>query len=287
MAPLAPVVICAGIGYAWRRLGKPLDQDFVSRLVLNIGVPALIIHTFAGLDLKPGLLLGFSRWVLLALAATGVLNALVLWLAGLRRTGYLVTATVPNTGNMGLPLALFAFGERGFAFALVIFVVVMLVHFSIGIALLQGRGAWRDILYSPVLHASWVALLILQFHVALPAWVDNTLSLLGGLTIPLMLLTLGAGLAGFRVHSLGAGALLAALRLGGGFAVVWLLTLELPLSPIERSALILQFSMPVAVFNYLLVYRYQRDLAEAVAAAVLLSTLAAVALVPVILSALR
>ena len=194
LAPMAPVVICAAIGYAWRRLGKPLDQDFVTRLVLNIGVPALIIHTFAGLEVEPSLLLGFSRWVLLAIAVTGVLNAGLLWFAGLRRSGYLVTATVPNTGNMGLPLAMFALGERGFAFALVIFVVVSLVHFSVGIALMQGRGAWREVLRSPVLHASWVALVILEFRVALPGWVDNTLSLLSGITIPLMLLTLGAGL---------------------------------------------------------------------------------------------
>ena len=65
--------------------------------------------------------------------------------------------------------------------------------------------------------------------------------------------------------------------------MVLVLRRVLPLSPIERSALILQFSMPVAVFNYLLVYRYQRELADAVAAAVLLSTLGAVALVPAIL----
>jgi predicted permease len=118
---------------------------------------------------------------------------------------------------------------------------------------------------------------------SLPAWLSNTTGILGGATIPLMLITLGVSLAQLKVarwrHSL----LFSLLRVLGGFGLAVLVAGLFGLQGIERGVLILQFSMPVAVFNYLLALRYEREPGE-VAGMVVLSTLLAFVLLPFIVS---
>jgi len=280
---ISPILICAGLGFAWARKGLDYPVEFVTRAVMYIGAPCLIVSSFskAGIDI--------SKMAEMALAAVVsllvmlVISAVLIRFLKLKTTTFLPSLLFPNIGNMGLPLCLFAFGETGLALGLTIFLVIFTLHMSLGIVLVAGKGNIAGLLKQPVIWATALAVALVSSGLSLPVWLDNTTSLLGGFTIPLMLITLGVSLADLKViewkHSL----LFSAVRVVGGFCLGVLVAALFGLEGVERGVLILQSSMPVAVFNYLLAVRYQREPGE-VAAMVLLSTLLAFVLLPFIVA---
>jgi predicted permease len=184
---------------------------------------------------------------------------------------------------MGLPLCLFAFGETGRALGLAVFLVVFGLQMSLGLLLVAGRGQLGQIVRQPVLWATVLAVFMAWRGWALPVWLANTTDLLAGLTIPLMLVTLGVSLASLKVsewrHSLAFSLLRVVGGFGAGILVAWLLGLQ----GVERGVLILQSAMPVAVFNYLLALKFDREPGE-VAGMVLISTGLAFVLLPAIVA---
>ena len=128
-----------------------------------------------------------------------------------------------------------------------------------------------------------LALPVIFFDLELPRWLANTVDLLGGMTIPLMLLTLGVSLASLRLRQVGSGLLLGGLRIVLGAAVGWGIGQALALQPLEQAVLIMQSAMPVAVFNYLLAIRANQS-PEQVANLVMCSTALSFILLPVILA---
>jgi len=124
---------------------------------------------------------------------------------------------------------------------------------------------------------------MVAFQLSLPEWLYNTVSLIGDLTIPLMLITLGVSLSQLKVRHLGSGAGFAVLRLASGFAVGWGLVTALDIDGPLRGVVLIESTMPVAVFNYLLAKAYNRG-AEEVAAMVVISTLLAFLLLPFLLT---
>jgi len=280
---ISPILICAGLGFAWARKGPDYPVEFVTRAVMYIGAPCLIVSSFskAGIDISK----------IAEIAAAAVVSLLVMLVIGialirllkLEITTFLPSLLFPNIGNMGLPLCLFAFGETGLALGLTVFLLIFSLHMSLGIVLVAGKGNMAGLLKQPVIWATAMAVVLVSSDLSLPVWLDNTTSLLGGFTIPLMLITLGVSLADLKViewkHSL----LFSAVRVVGGFCLGVLVAALFGLEGVESGVLILQSSMPVAVFNYLLAVRYQREPGE-VAAMVLLSTLLAFVLLPFIVA---
>lgn len=282
IAIVAPIMIIAAIGYGWGRASMPYDGDFVSRLVMLIGSPCLIISTFTHARLDTALFAHMALVAACGIAITAVVCVAVLRLSGVSLRVYLPPMLFPNCGNTGLPLSLFAFGKEGLALALVIFMVMAVVQFSLGPAIVGGGNPVRSLVRTPVVYAAVVAVVLLYTGFDLPAWAQNTVDLLGDVSIPLMLLSLGVSLAQLRVTGMKRALLLSLLRLGvgaaAGFAVAWLFGLE----GAAKGVVIIQLSMPAAVFNYMLALRYQRD-PNAVAGIVIVSTLLSFLLLPLLL----
>jgi predicted permease len=198
-------------------------------------------------------------------------------------TTFLPSVVFANIGNMGLPLCYFAFGETGLALGLTVFLVVFTLQMSIGLMLVSGHVKVLELLKQPVLWATAAAVAMILGDWALPAWLANTTRLLGDITIPLMLITLGVSLASLRVEEWKHSLLFSLVRVAGGFCAGWLVAEWFGLKGVERGVLILQSSMPVAVFNYLLALRYEREPGE-VAGMVLLSTLLAFLSLPLVVA---
>ena len=114
-------------------------------------------------------------------------------------------------------------------------------------------------------------------------WLLNTLSLLSGLTIPLMLLMLGTSLATLRVTHVSRTAALSALRIGMGMAAGFVLSGAFGFRGPERIAFMLQCAMPVAVYNYLFAEIYKNEPND-VASLVIVSTLMSVVTTPILLA---
>ena len=281
-AILAPVLIAAGIGYGWARSGQAFPTAFIAQLTLNVGTPCLVLSALTRTRVEPQ---AFAEMVLGCVLVT-VLMGLVGWLASrLWRQDWRVLVPAflfSNTGNLGLPISLYAFGEQGLALAVVFFMVLCVSQFSLG-ALLAGERSPRRLLLNPTMLSVLAALLVVTFQWQLPRWLENTVGLMAGMTIPLMLLTLGVSLASIRVRHLGNGVLQGALRIFSGATLAWLVGTWLELPPLTLGVLILQSAMPVAVFNYLFAVRANRSPQE-VASLVLCSTLLAFLFLPLLLA---
>jgi predicted permease len=226
--------------------------------------------------------------ILATFVATGVmagLAAMVLRLARLPLNTFLAPMTFGNTGNMGIPLCYFAFGEAGLALAICVFATTTVLHFTFGQVIWSSRVSWLEVAKTPLVWSAGLALIVMAWGVDVPAWLNRTTSLLGGFTVPLMQLTLGVSLARLGIVRFGRSAGLALLKLvvgiTAGCAAVWLFELE----GLSAGVLILGSAMPVAVFNYMFAERYERSPGE-VAGVVVVSTLLALLTIPLLISIL-
>ncbi len=284
---VAPVFGLAGLGFSWARAGWEYPTEFVSKLVMNVAAPCLFITAWDAASVAPaelGSVVVASLSVMGAMLVIGLLLSRVL---GLDPRVYLPPLLFPNNGNMGLSLCLFAFGETGLALGLGIFMAMTISQFTLGIIIVDQSGSGLrarvlDLVKQPILHAALFAVVSLLYGIELPKWADNTLSLIGGVTIPLMLMTLGVSLAQLSVDHLPRALLVSCVRLGGGFVLGLAAVGLFDLSGTERGVVLLQASMPVAVFNYLLAIRYRQSPRDT-AGMVVISTVLSLVTLPLLL----
>lgn len=276
---VAPIFAIAAIGFLWVRAGQKFDNHFISTLVTYVGTPCLLLRTFNErvIDLEAfGSMVLASAVLMAVMAAAG---SLVLHALRLSPREYLPTLLFPNVANIGLPVVLFALGEEGLALAMVVLVFQTVAHNTVGIAIYAGRTGILALFRMPVLYAVMLGLVLMVTGLRLPEWAARSTDLLGNLTIPLMLLALGASIARLRVTSLKTSMLVTALRIAGGLAAAVLVAWLLDLNETERGVLILQGSMPVAVLAYLYAEKFG-SAAKDVAGVVFVSTLASLLTVP-------
>lgn len=285
-AIIAPVFIIAGIGFGWARAGLPFETAQTTRLVTWIGAPALVVSTL--LKTAPGLAtLGkialAAAIIHITMAAVGYI---VLRRWALPQRTFLPSVVFGNCGNMGLPLCLFAFGTHGLALAIAFFMVSSVGQLTVGQAIAAGRTSLLTLVRTPIVWAVALAVGLLATGTRLPGWAANTIDVLGQFAIPLMLLALGVSLARLRVRRLGRSITLALLRIGGGMAAGFAVAALLGLHGAERGVVVLQSSMPVAVFNYLFAHYFgnePEEVAGLVVVSAAISFLVLPALLPVIL----
>jgi len=281
-AIIAPVFLCAALGFIWGKMKQPYDTEFVTTVVTNIGTPCLVFGTLTGLQVTVGAFAEIAYAAAAAILTFALVGGLCLRLAGLPYHSYLPALMFPNGGNMGLPLCLFAFGEPGLALAISWFTIASVSQFTIGVSIAAGSASMGRLLRTPMIYAVMLGLVVMIGDYQVPRWIANTVKLIGGLAIPLMLLTLGVSLAKLRTGGLGRASILAMLRLVMGFAVGEGLAMLFGLEGMARGVFVLQCSMPVAVFNYLFAQRYKRA-PEEVAGMVLISTAVSFATLPFLL----
>ena len=279
---IAPVFICAMLGYGWVKQGYAFDTPFVSRLVLEIGAPCLIFSSFMEQDIDMQVFRQMSVAALVSMLLFGLAGSLVLYLARLDQRTWLPSQMFPNVGNMGLPLCLLAFGQEGLALGMTYFMINTVFGFTIGVMITSGKLSFRELLKNPTFYSVLITLLFLFAGIKPWTWVQNTTKLLGNFTIPLMLIAMGVSLARFEITSVKRSLLIALLRLGMGFAVGVLVVEMLDLTGVMRGITIMQSSMPVAVFSYLFAVRYNRS-PEEVAGTVVISTLLSFVSLPALL----
>lgn len=283
LALLAPLASCVGIGLYWSRRKLPFSANFLAMLVTSVTTPALVFHTLVSTPLDNSVLLEIGGVTVLALAVTAILCALALRLLRMPVRDLLQTAAFPNAGNLGLPLAHLAFGESGLSGAIVFMAVCSFLQNTLGVRSLPGAdsvGGWR----SPVVVASAVAVACRILELPIPSWAMESAAMVGSLTVPLMLISLGYALAFIPAGGIRSGSSVAAMRLAagamGGFVAGWIAGLE----PALHGLIVLQMTMPCAVLSYMYATRYT-DKGEISAGAVLVSTLAFLLLSPLILAA--
>ena len=282
---ILPVFIVALIGYALAKAGRPFDSKTVAFLVASIGTPALVFFNLAKTPMVPSVLISLSLATTIAIAFYMAFGAAVLKACGLNVRTYLPSLSFPNAGNLGLPLALYAGGEEGLNYAIVVFAVTSIFNLTAGQAIAADRGQWTTVARTPIVPTVIAGVAFASSGAVLPAWAVNTLTLLSSLTIPLMLLMLGTSLAKIQVTQFSRPVALGCLRLGMGIAAGFGLSAVFGFEGAEKIGFVIQCAMPVAVYNYLFAQMYDSE-PEQVASLVVVSTLLSAITTPVLLAVL-
>ncbi len=279
---VAPVFIIAGLGWGWFRLKIHYDSKTITQLVMYIGVPCLVFSTISSLSVSKAVLGQIGIATIATLMTTAAIVYVILRLMRKSVQSFLAPLTFGNIGNMGLPICFFAFGADGLTFATIVFTVYALSMMTIGPWIYSGVANPMHLTRSPILYAVIFSLIFLIFGKQPPELVLKTTRLLGQFTIPLMLFTLGISLGNLNIDSLLRAISTSTLKLGLGLGVGLLIAELFGLTGIARGVLIVESSMPVAVFNYLLAKQYEKNSKE-VAELVFVSTLMSLLTIPLIL----
>ncbi|SMP31147.1 AEC family transporter [Roseibium denhamense] len=281
---LLPVVLIVLLGFGLARMKAPFDQKIVGSLVSNVGYPALILSHLAKEHILLETFFAILGAAALMIVLFGGLGFAALKIMRVEVKAYLPPMMLSNVGNIGLPVSTLAFGPEGTAVALGFVVIVLTAIFTIGTAIPMGRPDFRALIRQPVLYAVVLAILMMGFGWKLPQPVDQSLSLLAGLAIPLMLLTLGYSLATLKTGDLGQAAVLTAIHIGISTVTALALTTLLSLDQTIEHVVVLLCFMPPSVATYLAVSKYRADEAPGVAGFIFLSTLATLITLPLVLT---
>ncbi|WP_370251586.1 AEC family transporter [Nioella sp.] len=279
---VAPVFLLASAGFSWKKLGFDYPVEFVTRLAMTFAVPCLIFTALMQTEIDPAALSTMTIATFVSYAVIGLLAWGLIRVTGSDRRTFLAPTIFGNTGNLGLPLAVFAFGEAGLGYAIVIFAIMAVLSFTVGIRMVSDDASIKRVLREPMIWATLAGALFLWQGWQTPRWLTNSLELAGQLAIPLMLFTLGVAVARLTPRGVGRAMLLslAKLLLCVGAAVG--VGLAFGLEDVAFAVLVVQMATPVAVTAYLLAERYRAD-ADAVAGYVVISTLMSVLSLPVLL----
>lgn len=280
---VAPVFLIAAAGYAWVKLGQEFPSKPISALAMNLAAPCLVFSTLTTLEIEPQAFGVVALAGLITVAVAAALGSLVLLVLRRSHRAFLPSLTFPNAGNMGLAICLLTFGEEGLGLGVVLFALWMTGNFVFGSWVSSGRITVHSALRTPILYAVPGAIALQLMSLEPADWIATSTRLVGSITIPLMLITLGASLARLEIRSVKSVGLLAIARfvigLAAGFGVATVLDLE----GTARGVLILQAAMPPAVINYVFAQRFERD-PEDVAAMLLLATVVSFLTAPLLIA---
>ncbi len=282
---VAPVFILAGIGFTWVKIGLEYRVEFVTRFAMMMAVPCLIFTALMTTEIEPVVLSELMLAGIATYAAVCVLAFIFTRVFQLDIRTYLMPLISGNTGNLGLPLCLFAFGQAGFGYAVVVFAITNILAFTLGVWVVAGGGSYKRLFQEPLVAGTFLGLLFMWQGWETPRFLTNALELIGQMAIPMMLITLGVAVARLRSGQMSRAIWisLSKVAIGAGSAAMVGLAFGLPHEAL--AVLVLQLSMPVAVTSYLLAEKYGAD-ADAVAGLVVVSTLMTVGITPVILTVL-
>ncbi|MDZ4255293.1 MAG: AEC family transporter [Sulfuritalea sp.] len=277
-----PIYAVVAVGYAYGRWKKP-DMAFANQLNMDIFVPALVFAALASksFDIAQNLplLLGATAVVL----GTGLLAWPVARMMDVASNTFVPPMMFKNSGNMGLPLAVLAFGESALPAAVVLFFAENFLHYSLGTWMLDHKAKLWNLWRVPVIAAALAGLAVSVLHFPLwqPLWLG--VKMLGDVSIPLLLFSLGVRLTDSR-HADWKISLVGAITSPlAGVLVALLMNLALGLTGRDAAMLILFGALPPAVLNYIFAERYHQE-PELVASMVLIGNTASLLIIPLTLA---
>ena len=274
-----PVLAVIGLGWFYARKHSP-DMAAVNRINMDLFAPALIFSALASRDFS----IAANRWLLLASAlivlGSGVLALGVARVARVQARMFVPPMMFNNCGNMGLPIAVLAYGQAGLAPAVAMFVVSNAFHFTLGARIVDPKASIGQLIATPMNVATVAGFAVAATDLPRPEVVMTTLKLVGDAMIPLMLFALGVRMVSVNRSSWRIGLLGALVCPLSGLAVALLIDPILPLSPDQRGLMYIFASLPPAVLNFMVAERYNREPGK-VAAIVLVGNIASVIFVPI------
>ncbi len=276
---IVPVFLIVAIGWGYARKVRP-DLAGFNRVVLDVLTPLLVYTALASREFQWQQYIALMAGGALLILLTGAVAWVVARVTRTQARTLVPVVMFTNCGNMGLPLALLAFGPQGLGAAVALFSISNLIHFSVGARITSAGARTRDLLLSPLMVSSALGFASALSGIRPPDMVFTGMKLLGDAMLPLMLFALGVRLTTLRRRDVPLGLLGAFARPLIGIAVALPLAWVLGLEGMARAQLILFSALPPAVMQFLLAERYGQE-PERVAAMILLGNALAVLFVPI------
>ncbi len=251
-----PIFTLVLVGFFYSRRVKP-DLGGANKLVVDVALPVLIFISLSAKSFDPISALSFTGASILLIFLSGLIAWPLAKFSGASAQAFLPCAMFTNVGPIGIPLIALAYGPEGMATAVVLLVISNILHFTLGAGVMSGKVDWRMVYANPLVWATVLGVASSQLQWVLPTWVETSCTMIGSVLVPMMLMSLGARLAGSQVADawvgVQSGVLILLIRLMAVFVALWLI----PLQGLERGALILFACLPSAVFNFMLADKFQ------------------------------
>lgn len=282
VAILFPMFAITALGFWVGRRSRP-DLSHANKLNMDVFVPALVFGAMVSKDFRIAEYLPLAGATAFMMVGAGVVGWVAAKALGVQPKTLVPPMMFNNCGNLGLPLAVLAFGDAALAPAVVIFLVSNLMHFSFGAWLLDHHTRLMTVWRSPVILATLAGMAVGLAGVEVWPPLLMSVKMVGDISIPLMLFALGVRLADSKITAVGFGLFGATLRPVIGLALSWVVLQVLDL-PAREQALVLVFgALPPAVLNYMFAERYAQE-PDKVASMVLIGNVAAVVFLPIALA---
>jgi len=270
---LFPVFLTIAIGYWYGKKDPKFNTNFITTFAGNFGLPAIIFYSLTTTNINFDLFLRFSYYITLYVIIFSIIGLIVLKLLKKDIYRLLPPLILPNTGNMGMPICLFAYGKMGLAIATAATAMILVFHFSIGILLASKKFSLKPLIKCIPVYALLVSLIFVYYKIPAPVFLENATFLIGYSTIFLVLMSLGVALSKLKVLSFKETLIYALLRVVVGPIVGFCFVKFFNLSGVEAGVMFIQASMPSAVLTYLVANIYSpKKISDNIASTVALST---------------
>jgi malate permease and related proteins len=280
---ILPVFAIVAAGWGYGRAARP-NLATVNRMNVEVFTPALVLSALSRRSFDLAENGGLVLACLLVIAGAGLVGWAAARALRVDPRTFVPPIMFNNSGNMGLPLALLAFGEARLPGAVALFVTTNLLHFTLGLRVLRGAGAEVvHLLRSPMVLATAAGLAISATGIALLAWLALALEMTGDVAVPLMLFTLGVRMTATTLEGWHVGLAGGVLRPVVGVALAMIVAPLLRLDATPSAMLTLYASLPPAVLNFMLAEQYRQE-PQQVASIVLVGHLVSLAAVPAALA---
>ena len=277
-----PVFFVIGVGYFLGKKNPKFDTNFITNFAGNIGTPAMIFYTVTTTGITLSIFTHYFIYALIMIGGFAIIGLMLLFFLKKDLCMELPPLILPNTGNMGIPICLFAYGTQGLGVASAIASVIILFHFTLGVFLAKKNFSFDILIKSPPVYAIIISVIFLYFKIKTPLFLENTTFLLTYATIFLVLMSLGISLTRFK-FSFKDSIIISLFRVILGPLVAFILIYNFDLSGFAAGVLLIQSAMPSAILNYLVGSMYSpKKIVDSIASTIVISTLMSFITIPIV-----
>src|SRR6056300_1259775 len=271
-----PVFFVVGIGYYLGKKNPKIDTDFITNFAANIGTPGLIFFSITSTGVTFKLFSSYFVYAFIAILGFSLIGLIFLLILKKDLVTELPPFILPNTGNMGLPICLFAYGAKGFGVASAVAAIIMLLHFTVGVFLAKKKFDANLIFKTPAFYAILFSVGFLYFELNPPTFLIN-------LTMFLVLMSLGIALTRLKIFDFKNAVISSFSRVIIGPIIGYLVIKFFNLNGYAAGSLLIQCSMPSAVLTYLVGSMYsKKKVVDNIASMIVVSTIMSFFTIPIV-----
>lgn len=281
---LFPVFFVVGIGYYLGKKKPDFDNSFITTFASNVGTPAMVIYSITSTGITFEQYTTYFIYYLIAIAGFGLTGIIILYLLKTKDIiREIPVFLLPNNGNMGIPICLFAYGSQGLGIAASISSLIILLHFTLGVFLADRKFDFNILIKNPPFYAIIFSVTFIYFDLEMPKAIINLTELLTYTAIVLILMSLGIALTKLKVFSFTNSIIASIGRVIIGPIIGFLIIIFFDISGFGAGVILIQSAMPSAILNYLIGSMYSpKEIVDNIASTIVVSTLMSFITVPIV-----